>query len=355
MSLPIAPPFPPMLALLVGEIPEGENWQYEPKWDGFRCLGFRDGDRVELQSKAGQPLARYFPEVVQSVRELAPEHFVLDGEFVVPVGNRLSFDDLLQRIHPAESRVRKLSEELPALFLVFDLLVDGKGESLVGLPLAERRRRLERFAAEHFPEGGRIRLSPVTSELAAAKRWLRQAGGAVDGVVAKRLDVEYRSGDRTGMQKIKFLRTADCVVGGFRYASKGNVVGSLLLGLYDANGSLDHVGFCSSLKSTQRKDLTPMLESLIEPPGFTGNAPGGPSRWSTERTGEWEPLTPKLVVEVRYDHFAQGRFRHGTKFLRWRPDKAPRECTKSQVEHESRVSPLDLLEIRAPRSTGSSR
>jgi ATP-dependent DNA ligase len=343
MSLPIQPPFPPMLALLVGEIPRGDGWQYEPKWDGFRCLTFREGDSIELQSKAGQPLARYFPEVVENVCGLGARRFVLDGEIVIPVEKRLSFDDLLQRIHPAESRVRKLSRELPALYLVFDLLVDETGNSLLDVPLSERRRRLERFAARHFSGAGGVRLSPMTEDLSAAKRWLRQAGGAVDGVVAKRRDLGYRSGDRTGMQKIKFLRTADCVVGGFRYASKGNVIGSLLLGLYDAKGRLDHVGFCSSLKAGERKDLTPKLEKLIRPPGFTGNSPGGPSRWSTERTGDWEPLAPKLVVEVQYDHFSQGRFRHGTKFLRWRPDKPPKECTLAQVEHESSASPLDLL------------
>jgi len=343
VSLPIEPPFPPMSALLVGEIPLGKEWQYEPKWDGFRCLAYREEDRVELQSKAGQPLARYFPEVVASVRSLAPRSFVLDGEIVVPVDKELSFDDLLQRIHPAESRIRKLASEFPALYIVFDLLVDAKGRSLLNRPLEERRKLLEAFAARNFRSGGDIRLSPVTADPRAAGRWLRAAGGAVDGVVAKRRDFEYRSGDRTGMQKIKLLRSADCVVGGFRYASKGRVVGSLLLGLYDGSGRLDHVGFCSSLKADQRKNLTPKLEALIKPPGFTGRAPGGPSRWSTERTGDWKPLATKLVVEVQYDHFSQDRFRHGTKFLRWRPDKAPGECTMDQVERESRVSPLELL------------
>ncbi len=332
-----------MLALLVGEIPTGPEWRYEPKWDGFRCLAYRDGDRIELQSKSGQPLARYFPEVVANVRALAPKRFVLDGEVVVPVDGELSFDDLLQRIHPAETRVRKLSEEFPALYLVFDLLVDEKGRSVVSRPWEERRRALEEFAARHFSPKGGIRLSPATEDLRAARRWLRSSGGAIDGIVAKRKDVEYRSGDRTGMQKVKFLRTADCVVGGFRYASKGEVVGSLLLGLYRDSGELDHVGFCSSLKASERKALTPKLEALRKPPGFTGRAPGGPSRWSTERTGDWEPLATKLVVEVQYDHFSQGRFRHGTKFLRWRPDKAPKECTLDQVERESRVSALELV------------
>jgi ATP-dependent DNA ligase len=343
VTLPIAPPLPPMSALAVGDIPVGPQWQYEPKWDGFRCLAFRDGEDVYLQSKAGQPLARYFPEVVEAVRSVGAPRFVLDGELVIPIDGELSFDDLLQRIHPAESRVRKLAQETPALYVVFDLLADEKGKSLLTLPLAERRALLEKFAAARLKGVSGIRLSPVATDLAAARRWLRSAGGALDGIVAKRRDLEYRSGDRTGMQKIKVLRTADCVVGGFRYASKGKFVGSLLLGLYDAKGKLDHVGFCSSMTAAERKALTPELEKIIRPPGFTGNAPGGPSRWSTERTGEWEPLATKLVAEVRYDHFTQGRFRHGTKFLRWRPDKAPRECTIDQVEHETRVSPLAIL------------
>ena len=325
------------------EIPTGEHWQYEPKWDGFRCLVFRDGDRVELQSKAGQPLARYFPEVVANVLALKPDRCVLDGEIVITAGKQLSFDDLLQRIHPAESRVRKLAGEFPATLIVFDLLVDEKGRSLVGEPLRERRGKLEAFALRHFEGQSAIRLSPATTDLRAAKKWLGGVGRTLDGIVAKRLDFTYRFGDRTGMQKVKLMRTADCVVGGFRYASKGKVIGSLLLGLYDRAGNLDHVGFCSSLKTEQRADLTPRLEALIQPPGFTGQAPGGPSRWSTERSAEWEPLKPSLVVEVQYDHFSQGRFRHGTKFLRWRPDKLPKQCTRDQVERRSRASPLNLL------------
>jgi ATP-dependent DNA ligase len=332
-----------MSALLVEEIPEGAEWQYEPKWDGFRCLAFRDGEEIALQSKSGQPLARYFPEVAANLAALSAKRFVLDGELVVPVDGELSFDDLLQRIHPAESRVRKLAAERPALYVVFDLLVDERGRSLAERPLAERRARLEEFTRGFFPKDGGLKLSPVASDASAAREWLAESGGAVDGVVAKRRDLPYKSGERTGMQKVKRLRTADCVVGGFRYASAGRIVGSLLLGLYDGDGKLDHVGFCSSLSTAARRELTPRLEKLEKPPGFTGRAPGGPSRWSTERTGEWEPLDPKLVVEVRYDHFSQDRFRHGTKFLRWRPDKAPRECTIEQVARESRVSMLALL------------
>jgi ATP-dependent DNA ligase len=351
-GLPIHPVYLPMSALLVGEIPEGKSWQYEPKWDGFRCIAFKDGDSIELQSKSGQPLARYFPEIVANLAALTPERFVLDGEIVVPVGEALSFDDLLQRIHPAESRIRKLAAETPALYLLFDLLVDERGELLAGLPLEKRRARLEAFAKKHLSGGqrGGIRLSPATTSLSQAKQWLRSAGGAMDGVVAKRLDFEYRSGERVGMEKIKLLRTADCVVGGFRYASTtkkhpkgGETIGSLLLGLYDKKGKLDHVGFCSGLTTAMKKELLPALEEMVEPPGFSGQAPGGPSRWSTDRTGDWRPLAPKLVVEVQYDHFTGGRFRHGTRLLRFRPDKAPKECTRSQVEQESQVSPLGLL------------
>ena len=343
MSLPITPPYPPMEALLVEKIPEGETWQYEPKWDGFRCLVFRDGGKIELQSKSGQPLARYFPEVVANVLALKPPRFILDGEIVIPVGKAFSFDDLLQRIHPAESRVRKLAKEFPATLIVFDLLVDEKGKSLVGETLAVRRTRLEAFARKNFKDEASITLSPATSDAAAAKKWLSGVGLKLDGIVAKRLDLPYQSGNRTGMQKIKLMRTADCVVGGFRYGTGSKTVGSLLLGLYDKESLLHHVGFCSSIKADERVELTKRLETLIAPPGFTGRAPGGPSRWSTERSAEWEPLKPSLVVEIRYDHFSGGRFRHGTKFLRWRPDKMPGQCTLDQVARRGKPSLPVLL------------
>jgi ATP-dependent DNA ligase len=247
------------------------------------------------------------------------------------------------RIHPSASRVQKLSQETPCVFIVFDLLVDAEGKSLVDLPLETRREALEKLAAKNFKGSGNgmIRLSPVTLDLATARKWFHM-GVALDGVVAKRRDLEYQSGKRTGMQKIKKLRTADCVVGGFRYLEKKPLVGSLLLGLYDKQGKLDHVGFTSSITAKDRPGLTKKLKKLIKPPGFTGKSPGGPSRWSTKRSAEWEPLDPKLVVEVQFDHFTGGRFRHGTKFLRWRPDKSPEQCTQKQVERESR-SALDLL------------
>jgi ATP-dependent DNA ligase len=345
LSLPLD--YAPMEAKSVDAIPTGEQWQYEPKWDGFRCLAFRDGADVELRSKSGQSLTRYFPELVESLKSLPAKRFVLDGEIVVPVGKALSFDALLMRIHPAESRVRKLAAGTPASLIVFDLLADDKGKALVGLPLVERREKLEAFAAKNFAARGTVLLSPATPDESVARAWLKGRGG-LDGVIAKRIDLPYRTGDRTGMQKIKRMRTADCVVGGFRYASKARVIGSMLLGLYDEDGLLHHVGFTSSFTDPERKALVPKLEKLVGPPGFTGQAPGGPSRWSSARSAEWEPLKPKLVVEVQYDHFSGGRFRHGTRFLRWRPDKAPGQCTMEQVEPEG-ASSLTLVQKKKPR------
>jgi ATP-dependent DNA ligase len=320
-----------MEAQSVTEVPEGPQWQYEPKWDGFRCLVFRDGDEIDLQSKSGQPLARYFPEVVAAVAAMKPGLFVIDGEIVVPDKDGFSFDELLQRIHPAASRIKKLAQEHPAKLIIFDLLVDERGNSLAEMDLTKRRPKLEAFAKKYFPKSDQITLSPETRDLKLAKEWLQSSGIKLDGIIAKRLDLPYQSGERTGMRKIKRLRTVDCVIGGFRYASAGKVVGSLLLGLYDKDGLLHHVGFSSGIKAADKAELTKKLEALIKPPGFTGKAPGGPSRWSTERSAEWQPLMPKLVIEVQYDHFTGGRFRHGTRFLRWRPDKKPQQCTMDQV------------------------
>ncbi len=313
-------------------LPVGPEWQYEPKWDGFRCLAFRDGDVVYLQSKAGQPLARYFPELVEVLRSVGAKKFVLDGEIVVPVEDKLSFDELLLRVHPAESRIRKLAAESPAMLIVFDLLADERGKSLLKLDLAARRQRLEKFAAKYLKKAPSIRLSPAARDIATARRWFKSAGGTLDGVIAKRADMPYRSGERDGMQKVKHRRTADCVVGGFRYATNGKLIGSLLLGLYDEAGKLNHVGFTSSFNAEERKRHTEIVLPLRGGAGFSGRAPGGPSRWSTKRSTEWEPLKPKLVVEVEYDHFTGDRFRHGTKLVRLRPDKAPKQCTVDQVE-----------------------
>jgi ATP-dependent DNA ligase len=334
MSLELRPPFPPMEALSVDEVPKGECWQYEPKWDGFRCLVFRDGENVELQSKSGRMLTRYFPELRQALSGIKAKQFVLDAEIVVPQNGTFSFDALLQRIHPAQSRVLRLAKETPARLIVFDLLAGSDGASLVDQLLRERRGKLEAFAARYFANESSIRLSPATTKLSEAKGWLKRVGPNLDGIIAKRVDLEYRSGDRSGMQKIKSFRGADCVVGGFRYNEGKHEVGSLLLGLYDADGLLHHVGFTSSIANREKKPLTAKLEKLVEPPGFTGNSPGGPSRWSTARSAAWQPLRPRLVAEVRYDHFTGGRFRHGTKFLRWRPDKRPLQCTMEQVEQK---------------------
>ncbi len=336
MALELQTDYPPMEAKSVDEIPRGDDWLYEPKWDGFRCVAFRDGDVVHLQSKAGQPLARYFPELVEALLALKAKQFVLDGEIVVPDGSGgLSFDALLQRVHPAESRIKRLAGETPSTYIVFDLLAGANGKSLVTKPLRERRALLEKFAAKEFPGGTeRLQLSPATDDYDIAVKWFGKVGAALDGIMAKKAEDFYRSGTREGMVKIKPVRTADCVVGGFRYASKGKVVGSLLLGLYDSAGLLNHIGFCSAMKTDTKKELTPQLEKLISPPGFTGSAPGGPSRWSTERSTQWQPLKPELVVEVEWDHFTNGRFRHGTKFVRWRPDKPPKKCTMDQVAIE---------------------
>lgn len=343
IDLPVQPPFPPADARSVDAIPDGPGWLYEPKWDGFRCLAFRKDDQVLLQSKAGQPLGRYFPEVVSALAALPQKRFVLDGEIVIFSDGHLSFDDLLLRIHPAESRIRKLSVESPATLMCFDLLVDAAGSKLTHLPLADRRQRLEEFAGE-LPEKGILRLSAASAERAQADRWMTRLGTmGLDGIIAKRLDEPYRSGERTAMVKVKRIRTADCVVGGFRYAEKGGGVGSLLLGFYNDEGLLDHVGFSSSFNAEQRLELKKIVEPLIRPPGFTGHAPGGPSRWSTRRSAEWQPLSPKLVCEVQYDHFSGARFRHGTKFLRWRPEKKPKQCTFAQVKPKADVNAADIL------------
>jgi ATP-dependent DNA ligase len=334
--LPIKLDYAPMEATLVDEVPHEGGWQYEPKWDGFRCLAFRDGKDIAMRSKSGQPLDRYFPEIVATLAQSGAHKFVVDGELVINYGDHFSFDDLLERIHPAASRIKKLSQETPATFIIFDLLVDEDGQNLTHLPLEERREHLKTFFNKYLKGLDKIVLSPSSTDFDVAQKWWKLVGEGLDGLVAKRLGIPYSTGNRKGMVKIKKLRTADCVIGGFRYASNSPVVGSLLLGLYDDDGKLHHVGFTSAFKASEKKELTKMLEPLIEPPGFTGNAPGGPSRWSTERSAAWQPLKTKLVVEVQYDHFTGDRFRHGTKILRWRPDKAPEQCTFEQVRRPTK-------------------
>ena len=338
-DLPVGTETPPMEARLVDELPDEPGWQFEPKWDGFRCLAFRAGGEVDMRAKSGKPLARYFPEVVEFLRRLPQDRFVIDGELAIPVGDTLSFDALQMRLHPAESRIKKLSVETPAIFILFDMLMTPEENSLLDTPLVDRRMALEEFFENAGEEEPALRLSPYTPKVKEARQWLAKAGGALDGVIAKRSDGPYVVGERA-MLKVKRLRTADCVVGGFRYGTGSRLVGSLLLGLYDEDGKLNHVGFTSTIANAEREALTKRLEKLVEPPGFTGNAPGGPSRWSTERSGEWEPLRPELVVEVRYDHITDDRFRHGTKLVRWRPDKSPKQCTFEQMQREARPSKL---------------
>jgi len=375
LNLPLQPPYPPAEAKSVSSLPHESGWLYEPKWDGFRCLAFRQGNEVILQSKAGQPLGRYFPEIVTALLDLPARKFVLDGEIVIRSGAGLDFDALLQRIHPAASRIQRLSQETPSTYMVFDLLVDGQGRPLAAKPLSARRMALQEFAGANIGDkrdnrsskkttmeslkgsGARIMLSPASADFAMAEKWMREgAASGWDGVVAKRLDCEYMSGERTGMVKIKRIRTADCVVGGFRWARGKNSeskaaesksataktadskkrpteeVGSLLLGLYNKKGELDHIGVSSSFTREERKKLKPVLEPLMGGEGFSGKAPGGPSRWTRDaRDTEWFPLKPKLVGEFQYDHFSGGRFRHGTNFLRWPPDKKPEQCSFKQT------------------------
>jgi ATP-dependent DNA ligase len=336
-------------------LPQGPEWQYEPKWDGFRCLVRKERTSVELIGKSGKSLSRYFPEVVEAMmRWQAPRGLIIDGELVIERDGHLSFDALQMRLHPAESRIRKLAAEIPAKFIAFDLLAEeGKG-ALPEQPFAKRRRAL-REIAKSFPS--EIELTPSTNRLAVAKKWLKGAGIDTDGVVAKRLDLDYRFGERA-MIKVKRMRTADCVVGGFRYAQAKDFVGSLLLGLFDAKGLLHHVGYTSSIAHGDRPALTAKLKHLTAPSAFTGSAPGGPSRWADERSSEWQPVKAKLVVEVRYDHVTDNRFRHGTKFIRWRADKAPRQCTLSNWQVKSFLQRSCRAQERArlaPRSQTTHR
>jgi ATP-dependent DNA ligase len=286
-------------------------------------------------AKSGKPLTRYFPEVAAALAGL-PRDWVLDGELVIPVGTVLSFDALQMRLHPAESRIRKLAAETPATLVLFDLLADGKA-NYTTKPLPARRAALEKLVTR-FGAQARLRLSPFTRSRATACKWLGQAGrGSLDGVIAKPLQTPYACGERA-MIKVKNLKTADCVVGGFRYATGSRLVGSLLLGLFNEQGKLDHVGFTSGFADQDRTVVTKKLLAVKGAPGFSGDAPGGPSRWATERSAEWVPLKSRLIAEVRYDHVTDGRFRHGTKFMRWRPDKAVKTCTFDQLQPEARPS-----------------
>lgn len=329
MDLPFSPPLEPMLAKLTPDLPASGSWIYEPKWDGFRALAFWDGGELYLQSRDLKPLNRYFPEVVEGLAVALPGPVVLDGEVVIATPDGLDFDALLMRIHPAESRVRKLARETPASFVAFDLLAQGS-EDLRGAAQRERRLRLDACGAA----GSGVALSPWTEDPDLARDWFHRFEGAgLDGVIARPPDLSYRPGERV-LLKVKHRRTADCVVGGFRWAKDkaGQQVGSLLLGLH-REGVLHYVGHTSSFKAAERQDLARLLEPLRGGPSFgEGRTPGGPSRWRQGPETDWEPVRPELVCEVAYDHLQGDRFRHAATFLRWRPDKPPGECGFEQLE-----------------------
>ena len=318
MPLPLKPPIKPQLAKAAKELPEGEGWRFEPKWDGFRTIVFRDGDDVYLQSRNGKPMNRYFPEVIPDVLSLAPERIVLDGELIVVVDGVQEFDLLGQRIHPAKSRVEMLAEQTPAAFVAFDLLAEGD-EALLELPYSERRARLERAV-----DGARVQLTPCTDDAEAAGVWLT---GQSEGVIAKTTDAPYMPGERKGMQKIKRVRTADVVVAAFRFGKEAGTVGSLILGLYDDDGELHVVGHTSGFTAKQKRELI----DLLEPYRTHERGTGEPSRWKSDEELVWEGLRPELVCEVTFDHITGHRIRHGAKFQRWRPDKSPQECRMEQL------------------------
>jgi ATP-dependent DNA ligase len=333
VPLGVTPPFSPMEAKVQAELPRGDAWQYEPKWDGFRAVAFKDGDEVVIHSRNQKPLTRYFPELVPDLQRIKPKRVVLDGEIVIFTGYGTDFDAMTNRIHPAASRVNMLAKEQPATYIAFDLLADGD-ESLLETPLKDRRKRLEKLLG---PKPESIYLSPVTRERDVALGWLKEyRGTGLDGIVAKRVESIYHPGERA-MIKVKEQRTADCVVGGFRWGNDGKRVGSLLLGVYSGK-TLEYVGHTSGFDDAQRKELVSMLEPLRGGTSFEGGrAPGGPSRWSQDRDLAWEPLRPELVCEVAFDRLENGRFRHGVGFVRWRPDKSPKSCTLAQLKAEASV------------------
>jgi len=329
MPLGLKQPYLPMEAVSVTTIPEGPGWQYEPKWDGFRCLAFKDGDKIVLQSKSQKVLTAHFPEVVEALRALEPKAMVLDGELVIPVDGELSFDHLLMRLSRSDGGPKQQAARFPAVLFVFDMLTDEQGDLLTGEPLSRRRPELERFASNYLDDQGTIRLSPATCEIEVARKWFALAGGSLDGIVAKRVDVPYEPGTSRSVQKIKQRRTIDCVVGGVILGAGGKSVSHVLLGLYE-DGLLHFIG-TAPLKAIEGKRLAGMLSDLLQSPGFTGRLPGEVRTQFGSRPSEWRPLAPSLVAEVEYGHFTGGRFRHGSKFLRWRPDKNSSACTIDQV------------------------
>jgi ATP-dependent DNA ligase len=355
MDLPVMPPVKPMLAKATKSMPPQSShdagFLYEPKWDGFRCIVFRDGDEVELGSRNERPLTRYFPEVVAAVKEALPEKCVVDGEIVIASPGGLDFEALQQRIHPADSRVRRLAAETPASFVAFDLLALGD-DDLRRTPLADRRKALEQALKGVTPP---VHLTPVTTDEATATDWFsRFEGAGLDGVVAKALDLPYREDERV-MLKVKHSRTADVVLAGFRWHKTGPIVGSLLLGLYNDEGQLQHVGVAASFTMARRKELVTELEPLranaldghpwaswAAQTDESGRMPGAVSRWNAKKDLSWEPLRVERVLEVTYEHMEGTRFRHTAHFQRWRPDKLPAECTYEQLEV---VAPYELSAI----------
>lgn len=355
MTLPVVPPIAPMLARAVDELPRGDM-RYEPKWDGFRTIVFCDDGDIELGSRNSRPMTRYFPELVEALGRALPRRCVVDGEIILPIDGRLDFDALSQRIHPAESRVRRLAQETPASFVAFDLLaLDDR--SLVEEPFGERRTLLERALAGVAPP---VHLTPSTTDPDLAETWFdRFEGAGLDGVIAKPVQLPYLPGKRVQF-KWKHRRTADCVVAGFRWHKDGEGVGSLLLGLWGDDGSLHHMGVASSFTRARRAELADELADLREGAledhpwrswadaearaAAAGRSPGTPSRWNAGKDLSWEPVRPERVVEVAYERVDSGRFRHSARMLRWRPDRTPGSCTFGQLEH---VDPLDLAEVFA--------
>jgi ATP-dependent DNA ligase len=351
MDLPVMPPVQPMLAKAAKAIPPG--MQYEAKWDGFRALVFRDGDEIELGSRSTKPLTRYFPEVVEALRTRLPPRCVLDGEIVIARDGRLDFDALLERIHPADSRVRHLAEVTPAAFVAFDLLALGD-RSLMAEPQRDRRAALTAALRDTTPP---VHIAPATDDQALAADWFdRFEGAGLDGIVAKPPDLGYRPGERA-LVKVKHERTADCVVAGLRPHKSGPVVGSLLLGLHDGEGRLQHVGVCATFPMRRRAELMeelaplrmesvaghPWQEWASEEAQAAGRLPGGPSRWTGKKDLSWVPLRPERVVEVAYDHMQGDRFRHTAQFRRWRPDREPSQCTYEQLEEPVGYDLADFL------------
>jgi len=357
------PPVKPMLAKAVHEVPQAPGLHYEPKWDGFRCIVFRDGDELELGSRNDRPLTRYFPELVELLRAALPVRCVVDGEIVVVTGDGLDFDTLQNRLHPAASRVRKLAEETPASFVAFDLLALGDRD-LTAEPFRERRRILEGILVRTL---SRVHLTPVTDDPDVAQDWFtRFEGAGFDGVMAKPADLPYEQ-DKRVMWKVKHERTADCVVAGFRWHKDGQGVGSLLLGLFDDNGTLHHVGVASSFTAARRKELVtelaPLRENALDGHPWRdwveaqqahsaagGRMPGGLSRWTGQKDLSWEPLRPELVAEVRYEHVLSGRFRHGGRLVRFRPDRVPESCTYGQLDE---VAPTELAALFTEGHSGA--